>query len=812
MAAKTFNLLIRYTKHLSLVMLSMLCFHAAYTQELLYSFKIVDEESSEAIEDVHIFLSNSSIGVFTDASGEAELLIPDEQHSELVISHLAYELQIVQAKDLARSDQPIKLTRNSNTLPALTISSPSLKQWKKNYKKFERAFLGDNQEAKKCSILNPEVLHFISKDKGFIAIAEEPILIENNHLFYQVRFNLNHFELKNDGSSEYKGYAYFEDIASDKTLAEKKREASHLQSPRHFFKALVSDAVMANGYKVSLAAYQDQNFVDIGKPKLSSLVTYDSIQDVYLLGFNEFLAITDTKQRNTESSQSLGVSSGREATLYANSQGNSSYSKRTYAKSYLYSTKSKLRIDAYGHVIDADGLKEYGEWANLRIAHLLPWDYGTDWKAESSSNIDDFELLSELLYGDESSKVEVLKYLDQHWKTSYIAPLLELVRMSSDQSLISSINNLLQKQTPRNSIPNFYEGLRYLWNQEIAYDSYYPNFKAEVYQHIDAKFYKYFKDREAQSSIRFDEVLWGGVVQDGIPPLRYPNMISAKEADYLDDEDVVFGVSINGLNRAYPKRILAWHEFFVDRFEDLKIAGVYCTLCGTVILYDMTFDNVFHDLGTSGFLYRSNKLMYDQASQSLWSTLEGKPVIGPLVNQGIELNTYPSVTTTWGEWKALHPDTEVLSLETGHKRNYDEGVAYSNYYATDELMFPVPLNDKSLANKAEVFAIRIPENELTPKVFDVKFLQKKKLLNELIGGVEVVLIADKSGAVRAYHRDKSSFILKKDKLYDQENRAWEITEDYLISTDGLKLERLPAHKVFWFAWINAFPHSELVDK
>src|SRR6266851_4811865 len=112
-------------------------------------------------------------------------------------------------------------------------------------------------------------------------------------------------------------------------------------------------------------------------------------------------------------------------------------------------------------------------------------------------------------------------------------------------------------------------------------------------------------------------------------------MISAKEANYLADDNVVYGLVVNGDTRAYPKRILAWHEMFTDTIGGVPVAGVYCTLCGSMILYETSVGGTQHFMGTSGFLYRSNKLMYDRATQSLWSTLEGEPVVGPLLGKGI---------------------------------------------------------------------------------------------------------------------------------------------------------------------------------
>jgi hypothetical protein len=212
--------------------------------------------------------------------------------------------------------------------------------------------------------------------------------------------------------------------------------------------------------------------------------------------------------------------------------------------------------------------------------------------------------------------------------------------------------------------------------------------------------------------------VWGGVLQDGIPPLREPKMLAARDARYLADGDVVFGVEINGDARAYPKRILAWHEMFVDRVGGIDVAGVYCTLCGAVVVYETTVDGRSHRLGTSGFLYRSNKLMYDAETQSLWAMLEGRPVIGPLADKEIALPTREVVTSTWGEWRRRHPTTTVLSLATGYQRDYDEDAAYRTYFATDALMFPVPNEDRRLRNKQEVlvprFARRVSDHWRSP--------------------------------------------------------------------------------------------------
>ena len=196
---------------------------------------------------------------------------------------------------------------------------------------------------------------------------------------------------------------------------------------------------------------------------------------------------------------------------------------------------------------------------------------------------------------------------------------------------------------------------------------------------------------------------------------------------------------MNGEARAYPKRILAWHEMARDRLGGVELTLVYCTLCGSAIPYESEVGGQLRTFGTSGFLYRSNKLMFDEETRSLWSTLEGKPVIGELVNSGLRLQSHPIVTTGWKEWKSDHPDTTVLSLHTGYPRDYSEGAAYREYFSTDRLMFSVPKRDPRLKNKDEVLVMRLSsgagkQQDRIPIAISVAFLEKHPVYQARLGG------------------------------------------------------------------------------
>ncbi|HEY2929396.1 DUF3179 domain-containing (seleno)protein, partial [Piscinibacter sp.] len=221
---------------------------------------------------------------------------------------------------------------------------------------------------------------------------------------------------------------------------------------------------------------------------------------------------------------------------------------------------------------------------------------------------------------------------------------------------------------------------------------------------------------------------------------------------------------------------------------------------------------VQHELGTSGFLYRSNKLMYDHATKSLWSTMTGSPVVGPLVGKGIVLEPLYVVTTTWKEWRTRHPNTQVLSLDTGHQRDYSEGTAYRDYFATDRLMFGVPKRDERLPNKAEVLALRLPQVPGEALAIAADFLATRPVYHARIGNVNMVVLTDTSGANRVYE-SREVTIASWDRAAaarDSRGNIWRVDESRLTGPNGEILKRLPAHRAFWFGWHAAYPDTRLV--
>ena len=149
-----------------------------------------------------------------------------------------------------------------------------------------------------------------------------------------------------------------------------------------------------------------------------------------------------------------------------------------------------------------------------------------------------------------------------------------------------------------------------------------------------------------------------------------------------------------------------------------------------------------------------------------------------------------------------------LSLNTGHRRDYGEGVAYHDYFATDKVMFAVPELDARLRNKDEVLAFR---NDTEQLAIAIKFLASKRVHHDALGSQKIVVLADDDGTSRAYDVGELKFesFNGTDLAIDSSGQQWTVLEDRLVSGEK-SLQRMPSHSVFWFGWVSQFPETRLV--
>jgi hypothetical protein len=353
----------------------------------------------------------------------------------------------------------------------------------------------------------------------------------------------------------------------------------------------------------------------------------------------------------------------------------------------------------------------------------------------------------------------------------------------------------------------------------------FTGWKGGLLGRIDPGFNDFLRD-DAPSRIRTEEVQFGGVVVDGIPALDHAAMIASAEADYLLEREPVFGIEISGDARAYPLRILDWHEMANDTVGGVPVSLAYCTLCGSAIAYDgRASDGNTYTFGSSGFLYRSNKLMYDRQTRTLWNQLTGEPVLGRLAATDVRLDLLPVVLTSWDEWQSRHPDTLVLDLNTGYNRSYVPGAAYGDYFASPDTMFPVWQRSSRLPAKTRIYALQV---EGVPKAYPVELLVQEEVVNDAVGQTDLVLLSpgdtltvdgmslrigpvsyEAGVEVRAYRTDGTRFRSGSDgsTVLDEQGNPWQISEDALIGPGGKSAPRISGHLAYWFGWYSFFPQT-----
>ena len=458
-------------------------------------------------------------------------------------------------------------------------------------------------------------------------------------------------------------------------------------------------------------------------------------------------------------------------------------------------------------------------------------NYAVPTQQSQISDEEALRLMYELLEPEYQEAVDTILATND---TRFIAVFIELLRVSQ-LSIFRNANyhnplDSLETLSGQSIGYNWFSWVEWYGRTNLTAPPGFIGWKGQLLSQIDPEFGAFLQD-DFPSTIRTEEIVWGGVMVDGIPALDNATMIPAANANYLNGNEPVFGISINGDNRAYPLRILDWHEMANDVIGGVPVSLAYCTLCGAGVAYDGRASNGDeYTFGSSGFLFRSNKLMYDRQTRTLWNQLTGEPVLGKLAGSDIKLNLLPVVVSTWDAWVTQHPDTTVLDINTGYNRPYNPGAAYGHYFIAEETMFPVWQRSNLLPNKNRIFALEIED---IAKAYPVEILAKEQVINDTIGQTDLVLIASRGeitvsgesqsagevfynagGEVRAYARMSQTFspAQNPDTVLDSGGRVWQITEEALIGPEGELAPRINGHLAFWFGWYSFFPQTLLYEQ
>ena len=323
--------------------------------------------------------------------------------------------------------------------------------------------------------------------------------------------------------------------------------------------------------------------------------------------------------------------------------------------------------------------------------------------------------------------------------------------------------------------------------------------------------------------VPLDQIVSGGPPRDGIPSIDKPKFVSSEEAssNFLQGSDLVIGLEINGDVRAYPLKILVWHEIINDAVGGTPVAVTYCPLCLTSQVFNRTVDDQVVEFGTSGKLYNSNLVMYDRTTESLWSQAMAKGIVGK--HGGKDLERIPFDIAAWSEWKKLHPESKVLSTDTGFGRPY--GVdPYGNYYTEPNILFPVSHKDDRFGPKEIV--VGIEDNNGMKKAYRISDIENKKVVNDAIGNKQIVLVSLEPFMVRAFDRSiqlegtdevitvQFEYEGSSNLLVDKETGTkWNFDGNAVEGRmKGKSLTRLPLDEGFWFSWVAFHPKTQVYGK
>ncbi|MFD2530852.1 DUF3179 domain-containing protein [Gracilimonas halophila] len=313
------------------------------------------------------------------------------------------------------------------------------------------------------------------------------------------------------------------------------------------------------------------------------------------------------------------------------------------------------------------------------------------------------------------------------------------------------------------------------------------------------------------------QVVDGGPDQDGIPSIDRPEFSSVSETTFLEDWELVVGVKVGDVIKAYPHVILYYHEIVNDEVGGIPIALTFCPLTGSGIGWERTINGEVTEFGVSGLIHKNNLIPYDRNTGSRWSQMLNKSVNGDL--KGLDISTVKVVEMTWGSWKEAFPDSEVLNTNTGFSRNYDKYL-YGEDYPTNSsrILFPIYQEDERLDRKTLVHGINIG---FVSKVYPISLFDSQlQVINDNFEGEKILIVgsSEMKVAVSFFRTLSDGTELEFEPVSedlpviaeDQEGNQWNIFGEAVSGPrKGEKLNHTGGYNAYWFAWADFFNFPEI---
>lgn len=321
-------------------------------------------------------------------------------------------------------------------------------------------------------------------------------------------------------------------------------------------------------------------------------------------------------------------------------------------------------------------------------------------------------------------------------------------------------------------------------------------------------------------SIPIDQIFDGGPGKDGIPALLDPPFIDREQADYLSPNDLVVGYQVGDDIRAYPHKILDWHEIVNDEIGGRPMAITYCPLTGTAVGWDRNIDGNVTTFGVSGLLYNTNLIPYDRFTDSNWSQMRLVAINGQL--QGKRISTFHVIETTWESWQQMYPDTKVMSTATGIERPYQTfpyiNASGEDYREEPYLLFPIEVDDTRLPRKDRVHGVIINGEA---KVYPITaFEEQITVISDNFNQRDLVIVGDRSRnfansfVVQQSEFNNLVFSAVQDALpvvmEDNEGNKWDLFGKAISGPrESQQLPPATSFIGYWFAWGAFYPVAEI---
>jgi len=341
----------------------------------------------------------------------------------------------------------------------------------------------------------------------------------------------------------------------------------------------------------------------------------------------------------------------------------------------------------------------------------------------------------------------------------------------------------------------------------------YGEWKGRLLAVIDPDLESLIPEESALNGPGPEALVWALVRAGAVPPLIDPPNVHRVEELYLLDSDVVYAVEIDGVTRAYPERIIGWHGSVADSVNGVSILVWHCPTCGGATIFNrLASDGVAYNFAASGLVWESRRLFRDAETNSLWDAVSGRAVAGPLAEAGVRLVPRVSVRTNWGDWSSRYPNTRVLSLETGHVRDYSPGsYELAAFEGTEGPAFPVSRLDDRLPAMTRVLAVTIGNAR---KAYPLASVESFGIVRDTVGGTDIVIVSSGPGrGATVYDSLGTAFVglsgPPADRvLTDADELTWFVSEEGLLNTRNSRTRTsLPSQTFHWFAWSGAFPDT-----